>query len=84
MNSLRPFTPPPPGSPRKLLGSAIRLLDVVVIKKKTTLTTRIYGENKHTGRYLNFHSNCLTCMKIGLIEGLHIRGSTICQEEQDL
>jgi hypothetical protein len=35
-------------------------------------------------QYLNFNSNNLLRVKIGLIQSLHTRASTACQEHQDL
>jgi hypothetical protein len=58
--------------------SAIAFLDVLVIRKETTLATT------HTGRSLNFNSNNPPHAKRGLIQSLHNRTSTICQERQDL
>jgi hypothetical protein len=38
----------------------------------------------HTDTYLNFTSNHPPHMEKGLIQSLHTRASTICQEHQDL
>jgi hypothetical protein len=65
-------------------GSAIAFLDVLVIKKGTTLATKVYRKPTHAGRYLNFNSNYPPHVKRGLIQSLHNRASTICQERQDL
>jgi hypothetical protein len=64
--------------------SAILFLDVLVIRKGTTLATKVYRKPTHTGRYLNFRSNHLPHVKRGLIQSLHNRASTICQERHDL
>jgi hypothetical protein len=61
--------------------SAIVFLDVLVIREETTLTTKVYRKLTHTDQYLNFNSNHV---KRGLIQSLHNRASTICQEQQDL
>jgi hypothetical protein len=37
--------------------SAIAFLDVLVIRKGTTLATKIYRKPTHIGRYFNFKSN---------------------------
>jgi hypothetical protein len=65
-------------------GSAIPFLDVLVIRKETTLATKVYRKPTHTGRYLNFNSNHPPHVKRGLIQSLHKRASIICQEHQDL
>jgi hypothetical protein len=64
--------------------SAIPFLDVLVIRKETTLATKVYRKPTHTGRYLNFNSNHPPHVKRGLIQSLHKRASIICQEHQDL
>jgi hypothetical protein len=46
--------------------------------------TRVYRKPTHTGRYLNFNSNHPPHVKRGLIQILHNRASTTCQERQDL
>jgi hypothetical protein len=63
--------------------STIAFLDVLVIKEGTTLATKVYRKPTHTGRYFNFNSNHPPHMKRDLIQNLHNRTSTICQE-QDL
>jgi hypothetical protein len=64
--------------------STTAFLDVVVIREETTLATKVYRKPTHTGRYLNFNSNHPSRVKRGLIQSLHNRASTICQERQDL
>jgi hypothetical protein len=64
--------------------SAIAFLDVQVIRKETTLATNVCRKPTHTGRYLNFNPNHPPHVKRGLIQSLHSRASTICQERQDL
>jgi hypothetical protein len=64
--------------------SAITFLDVLVIRKGTTLATKVYRKPTHTGRYLKFRSNHPPHVKRGLTQSLHNRASTICQERQDL
>jgi hypothetical protein len=59
-------------------------LDVLVIRKETTLATKVYRKPTHTGRYLSFNSDHLLHVKRGLIQSVHKRASTICQESQDL
>jgi hypothetical protein len=65
-------------------SNAISFLDVLVIRKETTLVTRVYRKPAHTDRYLNFKSNHPPHVKRGLIQSLHNRTSTICQDRQDL
>jgi hypothetical protein len=48
------------------------------------LTTTVYKKPSHTGRYLNFDSNHPPHVKKGLIQSLHTRAITICQDRQDL
>jgi hypothetical protein len=64
--------------------SAIAFLDVLVIRKGTTLGTKVYRKPTHTVRYLSFSSNHPPRVKRGLFQSLHSRASTICQERQDL
>jgi hypothetical protein len=64
--------------------SAIAFLDVLVIRKETTLATKVYRKPTHTVRYLSFNSNHPPHVERGLIQSLHSRASTICQERQDL
>jgi hypothetical protein len=64
--------------------SVIAFLDVLVIRKETTLATKVYRKPTHTGRYLSFYSNHPPHVKRSLIHSLHNRASTICQERQDL
>jgi hypothetical protein len=64
--------------------SAICFLDDLAVRKGTTLVTKVYGKPTHTGRYLNFKYNHPPHVKRGLIQSLHNRTSTICQERQDL
>jgi hypothetical protein len=45
---------------------------------------RSTGKPTHTDRYLNLRSNHPLHVKRGLIQSLHNRASTICQEQQDL
>jgi hypothetical protein len=58
--------------------SAIPFLDVLVIRKETTLATKVYRKPTQTGRYLNCSSNHLPHQSV------HKRVPTICQECQDL
>jgi hypothetical protein len=64
--------------------SVISFLDVLVIRKATTLATKVYRKLTHTGRYLNFRYNHPPHVKRGLIQSIHNRASTICQEPQEL
>jgi hypothetical protein len=64
--------------------SAIAFLDVLVIREKTTLATKVYRKPSHTGRYLNFNSSHLPHVKRGLIQSLHSRASIIHKERQNL
>jgi hypothetical protein len=64
--------------------SAIPFLDVLIIRKGTTLANKIHRKPTHTGRYLNFKSNHPPHVKRGLIQSLHNRASTIRQERHDL
>jgi hypothetical protein len=64
--------------------SAIVFFDVLVIREEMTLAIKVYRKPTYTGRYFNFKSNHLPHVKRGLIQSLHNRASTICQEQQDL
>jgi hypothetical protein len=64
--------------------SAIALLDVLVIREGTTLANKVYRKHTHTGRYLNLSSYNPPHVKTGLIQSLHNRAATICQERQDV
>jgi hypothetical protein len=64
--------------------SAIAFLDVQDIRRETTLATKVYRKPTPTGRYLNFSSKHPPHVKRRLIQSLHSRASTICQERQDL
>jgi hypothetical protein len=55
----------------------------LVIRKGTTLATKIYRKPTHTGGYFNFKSNHPPHVKEGLFQSLHNRASTMCQEWQD-
>jgi hypothetical protein len=63
--------------------SAIPFLNVLVVRKETTLTTKVRRKPIHTARYLNLRSNHPSHVERSLIQSLHNRASTICQE-QDL
>jgi hypothetical protein len=64
--------------------SAIPFLDVLIIRKEMTLTTEVYRKPTNTGRYLSFNSNHPPHLKRDLIQSLHKRPSTMCQESQEL
>jgi hypothetical protein len=63
-------------------NNAIPFLDVLVIRKETKLATRFHRIPTHTGRYLSFKFNHPPHVKRGLIQSLHKRASTICQERK--
>jgi hypothetical protein len=63
---------------------AIAFLDVIFFRKGTKLATKVHRQPTHSGRYQNFKSNHPPHVKIGLIQILHNRASTISQERQDL
>ena len=63
---------------------AVPFLDVLVVKNGKTLTTKVYKKPAHTGRYLHYDSNHPPHVKRGLIQSLHNRASTICQDRRDL
>jgi hypothetical protein len=65
-------------------NSVILVLDVLVIWKETTLVIKVYRKPTHTGRYFNLNSNYLPHVKRDLIQSLHKRASTICQESYEL
>jgi hypothetical protein len=56
----------------------------MVIKKGKTLTTKVYRKPTRTGRYLHYESNHPPHLKKGLIQSLHNRATTICQDHQHL
>jgi hypothetical protein len=62
----------------------IVFLDVLAIRNEMTKATKGYRKPTHTGRYLNLKSKYSPHVKWGLIQSLHNRASTICQERQDL
>jgi hypothetical protein len=58
--------------------------DVLFITKGTAWATKVYRKPTHTGWYLNFKSNHPPHVKREIIQRLHNRASTICQEWQGL
>jgi hypothetical protein len=60
--------------------NAISFLDVLVIRKETALGTQVCRKPTHTGRYLNYKSNHSPNVKRALIQSLHNRASTACQD----
>jgi hypothetical protein len=62
----------------------IPFLDVLVIRKGSALTTKVYIKPTHTGRYLHFDSNHPPHVKRGLVQSLNCKASTICQEQEDV
>jgi hypothetical protein len=64
-------------------GSAIPFLDVLIIRKGTTLASEVYRKPAHTSGYLNFKSKYTPHVKRCLIQSLHNRTFNICQERQD-
>jgi hypothetical protein len=69
---------------KKICQSLARGTNVLVTRKEGTLATKVYRKSAHTGKYNTFKSNHLPHVKRGLIQSLHTRASTICQEQQDL
>jgi hypothetical protein len=65
-------------------NSAIPFLDVLIVRKETTLATKVYGKPIHNSQYLSFKSNHPPHVKRVFIQNLHNRASTICRERQDL
>jgi hypothetical protein len=51
--------------------SAIPFLDVLVIRKETTLTTKVYRKPNNTDRYLSFISNHPLHVKRALVQNSH-------------
>jgi hypothetical protein len=49
-------------------NNAIPFLDVLVIRKATSLATKVYRKPTHTGQYLDFRSNHPPHVKRGLIQ----------------
>jgi hypothetical protein len=66
------------------LDGTIPFLDVLDIRKGSSLTTKVYRKPTHTGRYLNYESNHPPHIKRDVVQSLHSRASIICQERQDL
>jgi hypothetical protein len=64
--------------------SMLPFLDVLVVRKGLTLTTKVYRRPTHTGCYLNFELNHLMLVKRGTVQIFHSKASTMCQEQQDL
>jgi hypothetical protein len=62
----------------------IPFMDVLVIRKETTMTIKVYKKPINPGLYLNLNSNHPQNQKRGLVQSLHKGASTICQEFQDL
>jgi hypothetical protein len=62
----------------------IPFLDVLIIRKETTLATKVYRNLTYTGQYLNLKYIHPPHAKKGLIQSLHNRASTACQERQNL
>jgi hypothetical protein len=62
-------------------GNRIRQCDslsgFLVIRKGTTLATKVYRKPTHTGRYLTFRSNNLPHVKRSLIRCFHNRATTV-------
>jgi hypothetical protein len=52
--------------------------------KGSALAIKVYRKPTHTGCYLNFKSNHPLHVKRGIIQSLHNKASTTCQEWQDL
>jgi hypothetical protein len=63
--------------------SAIPFQDILFIRKETTLATKVHRKSTHAGWYLKLKFNHLPHVKRSLVQSLHNRASTICQE-QDL
>jgi len=57
-------------------------LDVLIIRKVSTLVTKVYRKPTHTGRYLHFQWNHPSRVKRGVEQNLYHRGTTICQEQE--
>jgi hypothetical protein len=53
--------------------SAIPFLDILVITKETSLTTKVYRKHVNTGGHLKFDSNHPPNAKRGLIQRRHKR-----------
>jgi hypothetical protein len=63
--------------------SAIQFLDVLVIRKWSTLGTRSTENPQNTDRYLNFQTNHPPRVKTGVAQSLYHRATIICQEQPD-
>jgi hypothetical protein len=62
--------------------SANPLFDVLVIRERTTMNTKIYRKPTHTGRYLHFQSNRPPHVKRGTVQSLYHRVNIMYQEQQ--
>jgi hypothetical protein len=62
-------------------GRVIAFLDVLVIRKWTTLATKVSRKPAHTGQQLNFKTNQPLHVKRRLIQSLHNRASIIHQKQ---
>jgi hypothetical protein len=62
----------------------ISFLDVLVVRRRTTLASKDYRKHTHTDGYFNFNFNHPPYMKRSLNDSLHTTASTICQGRQYL
>jgi hypothetical protein len=65
-------------------GSAIPFLDILVMKKDTTLATKVYRKPTHPLWYFQFKSNHQPDVDMSLIQSIHKIFCTIYQKRQDL
>jgi len=61
---------------------ATPFLDLLIIRKVSTLVTKVYRKPTHTGRYLHCQWNHPSRVKRGVEQSLYHRGTTICQEQE--